>query len=53
MKIIRRFFITNHNIKGAVIFNSRGHVITNYFKKHKIHNIKFVGIDLTEKMQKL
>lgn len=51
-KLLEDFFITNHNIKGAVIFNSRGHVITNYFKKHKIHNIKFVGIDLTEKNAK-
>lgn len=51
-KLLEEFFITNHNIKGAVIFNSRSHVITNYFKKHKIQNIKFVGIDLTERNAK-
>lgn len=51
-ELLKDYFITNHDIKGAVIFNSRAHVITNYFKKHKIHSVKFVGIDLTEKNAK-
>ena len=50
--LLEEFFITNRSIRGAVIFNSRAHVITNYFKKHKIHDVKFVGIDLTEKNAK-
>ncbi|NDV67230.1 LacI family DNA-binding transcriptional regulator [Bacteroides sp. 224] len=48
-KLLNDFFKDNQETKGAVILNSRAHVITDYMKKHEIHNIKFVGIDLTEK----
>lgn len=47
-ELLRDHFITNRDIHGAVIFNSRAHVITDYFRKHKIRDIKFVGIDLTQ-----
>ena len=48
-ELLHDYFKDNKEVKGAVILNSRAHVITEYMKKHKIHNIKFVGIDLTEK----
>lgn len=51
-ELLNEYFVENKNIKGAVIFNSRAHVITDYFKKHKIRDVKFVGIDLTEKNAK-
>lgn len=48
-ELLNDFFKGNKEEKGAVILNSRAHVITDYMKKHNIHNVKFVGIDLTEK----
>jgi len=51
-ELLNNYFIHNKEIKGAAIFNSRAHVITDYFKKHHIRDIKFVGIDLTEKNAK-
>ena len=48
-ELLYDFFKGNKEVKGAVILNSRAHVITEYMKKHNIHNIKFVGVDFTEK----
>ena len=50
--LLNDYFIHNKHIKGAVIFNSRAHVITDYLKKYKISDMKFIGIDLTEKNAK-
>lgn len=48
-KLIGDYFEKNPNIHGAIVLNSRGHVIADYFEKKNINNIKLVCIDMTEK----
>lgn len=48
-ELIGEYFDKNPNIKGAIVLNSRGHVIADYFKKRDINHIKLVCIDMTEK----
>jgi len=47
-ELIGDFFEKNPDVKGAVVLNSRGNIIADYFKKKNIKDIKFVCIDLTE-----
>jgi len=47
-ELIGDFFEKNPGVKGAVVLNSRGNIIADYFKKRSIRDIKFVCIDLTE-----
>ena len=45
-KLIGDFFQQNPQIKGAVIFNSRGNIIADFFRKNKIRGVKIVCADL-------
>ena len=48
-ELIGDYFEKNPNIKGAIVLNSRGNVIAEYFKKKNINHVKLVCIDMTEK----
>lgn len=48
-ELIADFFQSNPQVKGAVVFNSRGNIITDYFRKKKIRGIKFVCVDLIKR----
>jgi len=45
-QLISDFFEKNPQIKGAVVFNSRGNIITDYFRKRKIKGVKIICVDL-------
>ena len=47
--LIGDFFERNPQVKGAVIFNSRGNIITDYFQKRKIRGVKLVCVDLIKR----
>lgn len=47
-KLIGDFFRKNPNVRGAVVLNSRGNIIADYFRKQNITHVKFVCIDMTE-----
>lgn len=47
--LLADFFRDRSATKGAVIFNSRANMITDYMKVHRIRNVKFIGMDLTDK----
>ncbi|HET9570257.1 MAG TPA: substrate-binding domain-containing protein [Bacteroidales bacterium] len=47
--LIKDYFEQNPNTRGVVVLNSRGYVISNYFKRHKIEHVKLICSDLTEK----
>lgn len=47
--LISDFFENNPQVKGAVIFNSRGNIITDYFRKRKVKGVKIVCVDLIKK----
>lgn len=37
------FFLEHKSIGGAVVFNTRGYIISEYLKEHKLDNIKLIG----------
>ncbi|MCL2651600.1 MAG: LacI family DNA-binding transcriptional regulator [Candidatus Azobacteroides sp.] len=47
-ELIGDFFQKNPDVKGAVVLNSRGNIIADYFRKENIKGVKFICIDLTE-----
>lgn len=47
--LIGDFFQRNSNVKGAVVMNSRGHIIADYLDSQGITDVKIVGIDVLEK----
>ena len=48
-ELIGDFFGKNPQVKGTVIFNSRGSVITDFFRKRKIRGVKIVCVDLIKR----
>ena len=48
-RLISDFFERNPQVKGAVVFNSRGNIITDYFRKRKIRGVKIVCVDLIDR----
>lgn len=48
-ELIGNYFEEHPEVKGAVIFNSRGHIIAEYFNKRKIRGVKFVCVDLIKR----
>ena len=50
--LIGDFFEKNSNVQGAIVLSSRGSVVADYFKKHKINDVKLICIDVTESNRK-
>ncbi|MCD8186994.1 MAG: LacI family transcriptional regulator [Rikenellaceae bacterium] len=48
-QLIGDFFERNPQVRGAVIFNSRGSMITDYFRQRKIKGVKIICVDLIQR----
>jgi len=47
-ELIGDFFEKNPSVRGAVVLNSRGNIIADFFKKKNIKGVKLICIDMTE-----
>ena len=47
--LLDHLFNEHHNIGGAVVFDTKGHLIAEYFKEHHIKNIKLIGFGTNKK----
>lgn len=47
-ELIGDFFQQHPEIRGAIVLSSRGSVIAQYLRRHRIDWVKLIGIDLTE-----
>lgn len=47
--LLDRMFSDGHNIGGAVVFDTRGYLIAEYFKERHITNIKLIGFGTNKK----
>lgn len=45
---VMEFLEKNKDVRGAVVMNSRGHIIADILKENKISNIKVISFDLTD-----
>lgn len=46
------FLKQNKDVRGAVVMNSRGHIIADILKENHIRNVKIVSFDLTDNNRK-
>jgi LacI family transcriptional regulator len=47
-ELIGDFFSRNPRVRGAIVLNSRGHIIADYLREQGIEGVKLICIDLTE-----
>lgn len=42
------FFASHHNVKGVIVLNSRGNIVSNFLFRNGMMDVKLVCVDLTE-----
>ncbi len=48
-EIMRKLFLGNKNIQGAVIFSSKAYVLAEFVEKYNLKNISLIGYDLLDR----